>query len=581
MADPLALSAEPVTAPAIAPQSAQPAKATMKDVHPLLQPGFGTGVELPGAKELAPKSAADWIFTGLATIAPVAKLVPYIARLPLPLVRMTLGAITYGAESGIKEGDFAGGAKAGAIGAGVGEAIGAVGPSITRGIMNVPGMRTISGQAGAATARKAAESEATAVYGVARSQRTADVEAIKSKYQTDVEKRRETVTGLKDTYQADVATRRDKIKAQDEGYKQAWSEYRQAVDQYGQTVQGAESTAMARQVGDLIEKRVPTLGNRQTAEQLDALKQKGTKALVGEYFNNKVSEAQALTGGPDTTFRVPSLRRVPEASKINAGDAEAMDMLKETLIGPGGVKIHVSELKPTGAGAEDYLKMQEAAATAKEGRMTLSTIVDKLAALRLSAQVSNDPAVRTVAGKASRVKMQKALGEVQEELSSHDPAAWGAFHEGRKAYAFGSAMIDLFRRDGLFKRGADKVDLNPRALQSMVAKHRGWLEERMGTEDFREFTKTIQRGGELGPADVLAKKGQLPQFVGRSSVSVPPMPARPEAPPSVAKPTLPPQVGKPALPPRPAYQAPIAPSMNYPVDLTRAFIDSAVHRALP
>lgn len=592
MSDPLALSTEPMQTPTIQqPASAGldivgRAKAALTAAPPAGSPRDSTaGTIIRGAGDvMLPGSVPEAAFmigtlgTG-AIIRAAAKLVPLVAKLPMSLARIVIGSVSEGTATAVEGEGFTSGAVKGAIAGTVGETIGAVGGAALK---RIPGVKylTEGGERRAAEATKNAQiqfKQDVKKYGE-------DVASIKSKYQSDVEQRRETVSGLKDSYQTAKSARSEQIKAQDDAYKQSWAEYRQAIDHYGQTVQGAESTAMASQVGGLIERRVPTLGNRRTAEQLDALKQKGTKALVGEYFNNKVSEAATLTGGPGTTFRIPSLRRVPEASKINAGDAEAMDMLKETLIGPGGQKIHISELRPdriSGVGAADIIKAQESAASAQEGRMTLSTIVDKLAALRLSAQVSNDPAVRTVAGKASRMKMQTALSEIEGELSSHNPAAWDAFHEGRKAYAYGSAVIDLFRRDGLFKRSADKVDLNPRALQSMVAKHRGWLEERMGTEDFRDFSRTIQRGGELGPADVLAKKGQLPQFVGRPEVSVPPMPSRQAMPPTIAKPTLPLRVTRPALPAKPVYQAPTSPTMTYPVDLTRAFIDSAVHRALP
>lgn len=498
-----------------------------------------------------PKSLSEALFSGAMLIAPAAKLIPYVARLPLPLVRIALGAITAGWE--------------GATAALIGETVGAGGPKVVgaleTGARKIPGVRAGVEKALGPSVAQAVKTEAAAGQAA---------------FKADTAKYREDVAATKEQYRTDVATRRDKVTEQKEQYKQAWQQYRQAVDTIGQQAQAAESTQMSQQVGQFTTQRVPTLGNRQTAEQLDALKQKGTKALVGEYFTNKMKEAEGMIGGPSTTLRIPSLRRVPEASKIEAGDTAAMDMLKEELIGPGGVKIHVSELRPTGAGAEDYIKMQEAAQSAKEGRMTLSTVVDKLAALRLAARVSNDPAVRTVAGKASRVKMTKALGEVEEELSSHDPAAWDAFHEGRKAYAFGSAMLDLMRRDGVFRRDAAGVQLNIRNLQTLTAKHRGWLEERMGADDFKEFTKIIQRGGGLGPVDVAGKAGQPPQFVGRPPVSVPVAPERP---------TLPAKVSKPTLPARPT--PPVAPSttlpttLTYPVDLTRAMIDSAVHRALP
>lgn len=551
-----------------------------------------------------PTTFREALFSGAMLAAPLARLVPYVAKLPLPVVRMVLGAVTNGTE--------------GAVSAATGEVISKVAPGamtlaekaarktpvVGQVVEKVLGQSPEAAQKAAAAAGEAKFASDTAFrdaivgaqkagFGEETAAYKADVAGKKAAYAADKEAYQGAKTARREKYAEDVAAYREQKAAQKAAYTKAWQDYRGQVDTLGRMMQEEAGSQMSREVGGFISGRVPTLGNRNTAQALDELKQKGTKALVGEYFANKVNEAEGLIGGPQTTIRVPALRKMPTASAIEAGDADAMAGLKSELIGPGGVKIPIGMLRPTGAGAEDFLKMQQAATGAEEGRMTLATVVDKLAALRLAAKVSNDPAERTVAGKAARTKMGEALNQVREELESFTPQAWEAFSEGRKAYAFGSAMIDLMRKDGVFTRNAETVQLNVRKLQELAAKHRGSLEERLGPSDYREFVKILQRGGALGLADVPAKPGQLPQFVGQPrNVLVPPQrpapptkptpgarPIPPTKPTFGARPTAPTPPGPVVAPPPPPTALP--PTLQYPVDLQQAYINSGVFRLLP
>lgn len=316
-----------------------------------------------------PKTAMDVGLMAASALAGPAKLLPFIAKLPMPILRVILGSAGAGVGAAVEGKSPVEGAKTGALASAGGEVIG-------KGAQ-------VAGKAGLKLAEK--------------------------------------IPG----------------------------------------VQGMIGDSAAKQVGKFAGERTPvSAGN---TEELQTLAfDKGTKRKLGEYFDNRIADAEGVIG-PQATLNVPAL---------SGGTGATV----QTQYGP----MPASMLMGPNAGS----------------RMTLREAAEKLADLRLQAYgggLKNDPTARTISGSEARKMYGDALRQIEGELKSFPDGAKAAelWNDGRHAYAVGSSLVKLLQKGGVLK--GDAMDLN--ALRNQVSRNRGWLQERMGKDDFRSLTDLVFHGG--------------------------------------------------------------------------------------
>lgn len=480
----------------------------------------GLGPYVRGAGELLlPGSFPELAFMAGTALATPAKLIPYISKLPLPVLRVILGATSEGAATAAQGEGFEAGFQQGGIAGTIGEGIGlggtvakkVVGKTVGRGLEAV-GLRPGAKERAAAEAEKAAAPmKAWQAAEDAKAQLYRDAVA---SYRTEQSK-----------YKADLAKVRTGQKALDTTLDKATVANR--------------SERMAEGIGQFAE-RVPPFSGIRGADQLEALARERQKSL-GTYFQNRVQEASNVIG-PETTIRVP-----------------ALNVKKDDMV--------ITQYGPMPAALLGLESEGE--------RMTLTEASKKLAALRLLAYggSKNDPTARTIAGSDSRQKYGQALSEIEKELASfpNGEQAVAAWTDGRKAMAVGSTLIDLLQKKGLFTRTSEGQALDTRRLQSIVSENRGWLRERMGADDYKALLDVVYPKGRIGSADVL--KSSPPQLVGE----VPPARIRLAEPQAPTAPTKPTPAPKPTAPPPTTLDHPV----NLPQIMIDAAVNNQIGSLKP
>lgn len=215
---------------------------------------------------------------------------------------------------------------------------------------------------------------------------------------------------------------------------------------------GAEG--VAADLGKFAGQKSPPLTGISNSGQLEEMALgRGTKPKLGEYFENRLTEAEGLIG-PTTTLRVPAL------------------MPKEIM---------------TQYGPMPAAKLQGG------DRISLRDASEKLAELRLQAYggAKTDPTGRGINGAEARKQYGDALKQIDSELMSFNPDAAAAWNDGRHAYAVGTALQDVLKRSGIGK--GEPLDIAK--LREVVSRQRGQLSERMGRDDFKALVDLVFHGG--------------------------------------------------------------------------------------
>lgn len=478
----------------------------------------------------------------IATLgSPYAKLVPYLGKLPMPIIRVLLGAA--GSEVGAElEGKPVGvgavhGAVAGTIGEGLGASVTLGKWAVSKGLEKV-GIKSKVASA-ADTALAGAKGELADIIAGQDLTRTMVGRTAEQRAAYDAEQRagqivaRDTTAGVVESTAASQAAQQQRQRA----------------------------TQMTADVGQVAGRASPPMGFQTPAQMEELARRPGaTRAQLGKYWDESLGRVDAAIGA-DTQLRVPSL---VDRQAIEADVIASIQMPRGQKPPAGLVKQLVDE------------------EFAQQSMMTVREAAEKLKTFGLRGFTATG---ERRGAYNPREQRRVASQEIRDELAARSPEAAQAFEEGNRGFQVGLALLTTMKKEGLFNKSPEGTQLTIRELQGAVSRNRERLERAMTPSDWNALKEVVFKGGDLSTLDrptkdIIKEAGTAARQRFEAGVTIPPAGPTPKEAGAAARSRL--EMGMPRVPSLEELMQARKPTTQpfSPREMMQIIIDSGVERTL-
>lgn len=287
----------------------------------------------------------------------------------------------------------------------------------------------------------------------------------------------------------------------------------------GAAAKAAASATQSAKIGELAGKIAPPL-KATTAEELSTLGMyhQDTRTALGEAMAQGIEKAQQLIGGPQVKIRDP-FRAGPNLS----ADEERMIRRQLGL----GARDPIPWGKTTPAEVQLAKELSTPITNPTEW-VTVEEATRKLADLGHGIWRGREGTAIKLPQRAAAGQYTEARKDIYEQLKGFNTGAEVPWDQGRYAFSAGNALVSVLKKDKVFERLPEHVNLDPRGLQQVVARHAQSLKQRLSADDWatlqghvwpnRRPATRAAKGPPLPSAPAVFTYGQLGQLYLNSAM---------------------------------------------------------------